>query len=191
MTGMKKIPMILIVAVIVTALAAWFEWSEEKTVPNQKAGIESGDGQKEVSADRSAEKRERQIDTDFPFVVDFAAKIPDSGKFSPGDEIVITSVKGDRTHIELGGSYAVEGTYTLASMEKARLSISVAAPNPDWSDAISHTVSSTNQDGGTLVSRGTGQFLLKTTARHAGTVHVSFDPPGGGDSHGTVNISEK
>jgi hypothetical protein len=188
---MKKIPMILIVAVIVTALAAWFEWSEEKTVPGQNAGIASSDGQKEVSPDQLAEQRAQQTDIDFPFVINFVTGIPDSGKFSPGDEIVITSVKGDRNHIERGGSYAVEGTYTLASMDNARLAISVIAPAPDLSDTISGAISPTNQQGGSIVSRGTGQFSLKTTVLHAGTVHVSFGPTGGGDSRGTVTISEK
>ncbi|HEY3912885.1 MAG TPA: hypothetical protein VGN61_00245, partial [Verrucomicrobiae bacterium] len=39
--------------------------------------------------------------------------------FADGDKITITSVRGDRKHIEAGGSYIVEGTYTLNSAESA------------------------------------------------------------------------
>src|SRR3984957_4243000 len=62
-------------------------------------------GQSAVCAEVDSEQR-------FPHIIQY--ELGASG-FSAGDQISITSVRGDRAHIEPGGSYLVEGTYTLAS----------------------------------------------------------------------------
>ena len=72
----------------------------------------------------------RSVEKQFPYVIDFVPYSPEWGQFSPCDEIVITVVRSDRNHIEPGGRYLVEGTYKLASMERAMLGLSVTAPQP-------------------------------------------------------------
>jgi hypothetical protein len=128
----------------------------------------------------------KQIEAEFPYVIDFIPYQPPWSKFSPGDEIVITSVKGDRKHIEPDGRYLVEGTYTLVSMESAGLSLSVTAPSPSSPGAISPV----HDEEGTKVARGTGRFSLSATMRYAGSFHVSFNPMGGGESRGTIYFRE-
>jgi hypothetical protein len=128
----------------------------------------------------------KQIEAEFPYVIDFIPYQPPWSKFSPGDEIVITSVRGDRKHIEPDGRYLVEGTYTLASMESAGLSLSVTAPSPSSPGAISPV----HDEQRTKVARGTGRFSLRETMRYAGSFHVSFNPMGGGESRGTIYFRE-
>ena len=128
----------------------------------------------------------KQIEAEFPYVIDFIPYQPPWSKFSPGDEIVITSVRGDRKHIEPDGRYLVEGTYTLASMESAGLSLSVTAPSPSSPGAISPV----HDEEGIKVARGTGRFSLSATMRYAGSFHVSFNPMGGGESRGTIYFRE-
>src|SRR5258708_5432944 len=51
-----------------------------------------------------------QLETEFPYVIDFETYHVTWGQISRGDEITITSVRGDRPHIAEGGRYLVEGT---------------------------------------------------------------------------------
>jgi len=115
-------------------------------------------------------------DNEFPFVIEFASSTPRWGPFAPGDGIAITGIKGDRKKIEPGGRYLVAGSYTLASMESARLAISVTAPVGTPPGPFNCTT----------VPRGTGHFKLLGSMANPGAFHVSFYPIGGGESHGTV-----
>jgi hypothetical protein len=128
----------------------------------------------------------KPAETAFPCVIDFTPSIPEWGRFSSGDKIVITSIRGNRPHIELGGSYLIEGTYTLASMENAELLISATATSRDSPGAISPV----HPEEVTRVSRGMGRFSLMATMRYVGRFHVSFNPMGGGKSHGTIYFEE-
>jgi hypothetical protein len=128
----------------------------------------------------------KQVEAEFPNVIDFVPSTVTWGQFSPGDGIVITFIRGDRKHIEPGGRYLVEGTYKLASMESARLSLSVTALSHDSPGANSPLYA----EQGTEVARGAGRFSLKATMRSAGLFHVSFNPMGGGESRGTIYFKE-
>jgi beta-lactamase regulating signal transducer with metallopeptidase domain/biopolymer transport protein ExbD len=141
-------------------------------------------------ADQSASSEDSAgpmaADAGFAYDIDFVPFTPQWGQFSPGDSISIATVRGNREHLELGGRYLVEGTYTLASMRTAGLSISVthsSIPAPG-----SHSLVDSEQ--GTTVASGSGRFSLKITMRYPGEFHVSFNPPGGGQSHGTVYFGE-
>jgi hypothetical protein len=128
----------------------------------------------------------KQLEAEFPYVIDFVAYTPSWGQFALGDEITITAVRGDRERIEPGGRYLVEGTYSLASMERAKLGLSVTAPSPDSPGAISPSYA----EQITEVARGAGHFSLRETMRYAGSFHVSFNPIGGGESRGTIYFQE-
>ena len=58
---------------------------------------------------------------------DFSSVVPfelGEAEFLPGDSITIQQVRGTSTTIRTGETYCVEGTYTLASKEKADLAFS-------------------------------------------------------------------
>ena len=57
---------------------------------------------------------------DFPSAVPFELG---EGEFLPGDSITIQRVTGTSPTIRTGETYCVEGTYTLASKEKAELAL--------------------------------------------------------------------
>lgn len=123
----------------------------------------------------------------FPYSLVFYPYTPSWWQFSPGDLIAVTSVKGDRKHIEPGGSYLIEGIYWLASMDRAGLSLSITAPSRDSPGAIGPMQAGQQ----TEVARGVGRFSLWETMKYPGSFHVSFNPIGGGESRGTVYFGEE
>jgi hypothetical protein len=123
---------------------------------------------------------EEKLEQQFPDVIQY--ELGASG-FAPGDQITITSVRGDRTHIEPGGSYLVEGTYTLASAESADLALFCTSRGPSGPTPI--------QDGQRIkITKGAGKFRLCETNVADGWLHVSFYPQNG-SSHGGVYFGEK
>jgi hypothetical protein len=129
----------------------------------------------------------QQLGAEFPYVIDFVAYTPGWGQFAPGDAIAITALRGDRKRIEPGGKYLVEGTYTLTSMDRARLGLFVTAPTKDSPGATSPTYAEQMTD----VVRGAGLFSLRETMRYAGSFHVSFYPVASGESRGTTGFEER
>ena len=120
------------------------------------------------------------LDQQFPQVIqhDLGA----SG-FSAGDHITITSVRGDRNHIEPGGSYLVEGSYTLASGDSADLALFCTTRGPSGPTPV--------QDGQRVkITRGTGRFRLYETNVPDGWLHVSFYPANS-KLHGGVYLGEQ
>jgi len=109
----------------------------------------------------AAEENARQ---QFPSVIPF--ELGASG-FSAGDQISITSVRGDRTHIEPGGSYLVEGTYKLASADSADLALycTTRGPSGPTPDQDSERIE---------ITKGAGSFQLYETNVADGWLHVSF-----------------
>jgi hypothetical protein len=102
--------------------------------------------------------------------------------FAPGDKITITSVRGDRKHIEPGGSYLVEGTYTLNSSDSAELALFCTTRGPSGSTSV--------QEGQEVkIMRNSGKFELFETNVPDGWLHVSFYPKG--SSSGGVYFGEK
>jgi hypothetical protein len=102
--------------------------------------------------------------------------------FFAGDQITITSVLGDRAHIEPGGSYLVEGTYTLASADNSDLALFCTTHGPSGPTPV--------QDGQRIkIARGTGSFRLYETNLPDGWLHVSFYP-NNSKLHGGVYFGE-
>jgi hypothetical protein len=90
-----------------------------------------------------------------------------SSVFAPGDSITITQVRGTTKKVELGGTYSVEGTYTLSSEAEATLaffdtSIGDSGPTPIDPKQRIH------------IKRGSGSFYLVKTMHDDGYLHVSF-----------------
>jgi beta-lactamase regulating signal transducer with metallopeptidase domain len=88
--------------------------------------------------------------------------------FHPGDNIVITEVRGTSASFEVGATYQVKGTYTLASRSHATLCLSVTAKNPKdgWGQmGAKQTIS---------ITRGSGTFTLTERVPCEGYPHVSF-----------------
>ena len=65
-----------------------------------------------------------------------------ASEFAPGDRIVITSLRGNREHLEPGGRYVVEGSYTLASADSADLAWFTTSRLPGGTDSSPTTCSS-------------------------------------------------
>jgi hypothetical protein len=128
----------------------------------------------------AAQTKENPTETEFPYSIPLELG---TSAFAPGDSIKITVVKGNRTHLDADGSYLVEGTYTLASVDTAVLLFSCSSPTPSAPAPIPASQKIT-------VTRGSGRFALQHPPC-AGQYHVSFYVSGEGHSHGGVYFGEK
>ena len=104
------------------------------------------------------------------------------GEFFPGDSITIQRVSGTSPTIRTGETYCVEGTYTLASNEKADLALF----------ATTTSKGSTPTDASQImrIEKGTGTFRLVKTMREEGYLHVSFYPVPAGSSFGGIYFGQ-
>jgi hypothetical protein len=99
-----------------------------------------------------------------PFKVPFELG---SSAFAPGDNITIKEVRGTNKKIVIGGTYSVEGTYSLTSRDQADLSffdtsIGYSGPTPiDPKQTVQ-------------IQKGSGTFYLVKTMHDDGYLHVSF-----------------
>ena len=122
---------------------------------------------------------EEQTEQQFPHVIQY--ELGASG-FPAGDQITITSVRGDQPNIEPGGSYLVEGAYTLASADSADLALFCTSRGPSGPTPVQNSQR-------IKISRGTGKFHLYETNLADGWLHVSFYF--NGSSQGGVYFGEK
>ena len=104
------------------------------------------------------------------------------GEFLPGDSITIQRVTGTSPTIRTGETYCVEGTYTLASKEKADLAL--------FATTMSKGSTPTDPSQITRIEKGTGTFRLVKTMREEGYLHVSFYPVPGGSSFGGIYFGQ-
>lgn len=106
-----------------------------------------------------------------------------SSNFAPGDNITITEVRGTSDKIEVGGTYSVEGTYTLGSKDQAVISlyatsIGYSGPTPVDPKQIMH------------ITNGTGSFYLVKTMTLDGYPHVGFYPTNTGSVLGGMYFGQ-
>jgi hypothetical protein len=121
------------------------------------------------------------VKTEFPYVIPYELG---TSAFPAGDRITITSLRGNRSHLETGGAYLVEGSYTLASAESALLLFSCTTHGPSGRTPIT--------EGQELkITRGSGTFSLKHVTPCDGWFHVSFYTGNEGHSHGGIYFGEK
>ena len=116
---------------------------------------------------------------DFPAVVQFELG---AAEFFPGDNITIESVRGTSSTIRTGETYCVEGTYTLASQEKADLAL--------YATTTSRVATPTDPSQIMRIEMGSGRFRLVKTMREEGYLHISFYPVPSGSSHGGVYFGQ-
>jgi len=116
---------------------------------------------------------------------DFSSVVPfdlGEGEFLPGDSITIQRVTGTSPTIRTGETYRVEGTFTLASKERADLALFATtaskASMPTYPSQIMR------------IEKGTGTFSLVKTMREEGYLHVSFYPVPAGNSFGGVYFGQ-
>ena len=128
---------------------------------------------------RPAQAAEDATQAEFPYVIQ-----TESGatELAPGDALVITSVRGNRKHLEPGGRYLATGSYTLASADSAELAWFSTSRGPGGSTPVT-------DDEHVNISRGSGSFQLKKTLLGDGWLHVSFYV--NGRSHGGIYFGEK
>ena len=117
--------------------------------------------------------------TDFPYVIQWETG---DTEFAPGDAITINSVRGTAATITTGGTYCVEGTFTLASRDEAKVSLFATS---NYRGATPVTPEQTMQ-----VARGSGNFRLVKTMNEDGYLHVSFYPVPSGSSFGGVYFGQ-
>jgi hypothetical protein len=146
-----------------------------------------GQAQTSTPATTSPPAEEAALDpkdeANFPYLINIATEIDRTG-FKRGDGVTITSVRGTRPTLEVGGTYRVEGTYTLANAAVGQVSLSIT----------------TSRDvGGVPVSRlqfydiekGRGSFILVKKFSVPGEFRVALNYPEPGqklkkDSSGNV-----
>jgi hypothetical protein len=101
---------------------------------------------------------------DLPYVVPF--ELGDA-EFAPGDNITIYQVRGTSDTIITGGTYSVEGTYTLSSKDEADLAF--------YATTISHSgPTPVDPEQHVRIKKGTGLFRIVKTIAEDGYLHVSF-----------------
>jgi hypothetical protein len=105
--------------------------------------------------------------TDLPFLVPF--ELGDT-QFPPGDSIVIRQVRGTSEKIMVGGTYSVDGAYTLSSMDEAELAF--------YATTTSNSSNTTpvDQKQKMRIKKGSGSFHLVKTIHEDGYLHVSLYP---------------
>ena len=116
---------------------------------------------------------------------DFSSTVPfelGEGGFFPGDSITIQRVTGTSPTIRTGETYRVEGTYTLASQEKANLAL--------YATTMSKGSTPTDPSQKMSIEKGTGTFRLVKTMREEGYLHISFYPVSSGGSFGGVYFGQ-
>jgi hypothetical protein len=116
---------------------------------------------------------------------DFSSVVPfelGEGEFFPGDSITIQRVSGTSPTIRTGETYCVEGTYTLASKEKADLAL--------FATTVSRGSTPTDPSQIMRIEKGTGTFRLVKTTREEGYLHVSFYPVSAGGSFGGIYFGQ-
>jgi hypothetical protein len=87
--------------------------------------------------------------------------------FAQGDGLAITAVHGNRPHLEVGGRYRLDGTYTLGSADHADLVWFATARSDTGLSSIEPT--STME-----VKQGAASFTLTRTFTNDGYPHLSF-----------------
>ena len=127
----------------------------------------------------SARAGEEAAESEFPFVIQFELG---ATEFATGDSLVITSVRGNRRHLESGGRYLVEGSYTLAAADSADLALHTTSRGPSGPSPVM-------RDQHVEITSGSGNFSLKKTLRDDGWLHISFYV--NGHSHGGIYFGEK
>ena len=98
-------------------------------------------------------------------------------QFDSGDSITIQEIHGTSDAIEVGGTYSVDGTYTLNSRDEAELALHTTT----ISNSGSTPVASSQH---VQIKKGTGTFHLVKTMGQDGYLHVSFYPLPSGSSFG-------
>lgn len=123
-------------------------------------------------------------DPNFPYVIS-VVKGESHGGFRNGDNMTITRVMGNRKKIEPGGSYLVEGTYTLGSATSATVALSL-------SSNVNGGRSKWGKEQVCQVERGSGTFSLIAQMPFPGRFHVSFYFPSGSgiSGHGGCDFDD-
>lgn len=114
----------------------------------------------------------------FPCNIGFSVYQTSWSGFDRGDQITIRAMRGNRPRIEYGGSYAVLGDYTLASMSNAYLGLRLTRRHHGLIKVLGP------QDK--QVDRGSGTFVLWYTLTIESAPHVSFYPNPRSESKGGV-----
>ena len=132
-----------------------------------------------ASAQAEEKAPEKTPEADFPYVIQ-----PELGsiEFAPGDRIVITSIRGNREHIERGGRYLLNGSYTLTSAEKADLSWFITTRGPSGATPITDAQH-------VIVAKGSGIFHLEKDVSDDGWMHITFYVKG--HPYGGIYFGEK
>jgi beta-lactamase regulating signal transducer with metallopeptidase domain len=95
-------------------------------------------------------------------------QIGQTSGFNGGDSITITEVRSNCDQFQVDGTYQVKGTYTLASHDRATVSISLTAKDPKNGWGYINKQQSMN------VRRGTGTFTVTERFACEGRPHIKM-----------------
>lgn len=102
----------------------------------------------------------------FPYVISVVQKVQKGGGARASNTLAITRVRGTRPKIEPGGTYWIEGKYTLVSEDKARLTMILSTEQ--------HVTVRHNPTHRINVERGNGTFSFLTELTTRGTYRVEW-----------------
>ena len=104
-------------------------------------------------------------------------------QFARGDNITLKQMRGTSEAIATGGTYCIEGTYTLASRDEADLAFfttTITNSGPSPIDPRQHV----------RIKKGTGSFRLVKILNEDGYLHLSFYPVHSGDDFGGMYFGQ-
>lgn len=120
-----------------------------------------------------SESNSVDIEKRYPYNIPITMYQQPWSAFQPGDEIIVTELRGTSPRIEEGASYRVSGTYTLGSQDGAMLHVYA-------------TSGEVNSRQGPDVAKGNGDFVREFTLEKMGNLHVNYYPLGGGSGFGGI-----
>jgi hypothetical protein len=109
----------------------------------------------------------------FPYLIGFEKYHKPWSAFAYGDSIAIKGIRGNRRSVEIGGTYAVLGTYTLASMSDAALGLFTTIRSEAGSPSVATAVRPGQMKH---IHKGSGTFVRWYTVTIQGEPDVSIYP---------------
>lgn len=123
-----------------------------------------------------AQSEPEQVDVKekYPYEIPIEMYHTSWSAFQPGDEIIVTELRGTSPRIEEGASYRVAGTYTLASRHDAILHVYATNGQTE------------NDHQAPVVAKGDGTFVREFKLEKLGMLHMTYYPSGGGNGFGGI-----
>lgn len=158
------------IARLVTATVGLAVWAMFFPAPTVGAELRAKESLRDAPLMENPVVKLEATEKNFPYVISVVQKVEAGSGARASNTLAITRVRGTRPKIEPGGLYWIEGKYTLASADKARLSLILSTEQHVWvKDNPTHHFN---------VERGSGTFSFLTELTTRGMYRVAWDEVG-------------